>query len=90
MMPPKCQLLESYLPSTRKNTPLQGDELRDQNIEVVDQVINDDMDGDNVRDTNQEDEIHRLIQVTFFPMDEDNQDDSHDVDPLLKKSRQPL
>jgi hypothetical protein len=23
-------------------------------------------------------------------MDEDNQDDSHDVDPLLEKSRQPL
>jgi hypothetical protein len=23
-------------------------------------------------------------------MDEDNQDDSHDVDPLLKNSRQPL
>jgi hypothetical protein len=33
--------------------------------EVVDQVINDDMDGDNVSDTNQEDGIHRLIQDTF-------------------------
>jgi hypothetical protein len=41
-------------------------------------------------DSNQEDEIHRLIQDTFAPMDEDNQDDSHDVDPLLEKSRQPL
>jgi hypothetical protein len=48
------------------------------------------MDGDNVSDSNQEDEIHRLIQDTFAPMDEDNQDDSHDVDPLLEKSRQPL
>jgi hypothetical protein len=58
--------------------------------EVVDQVINDDMDGDNDSDTNQEDGIHRLIQDTFAPMDEDNQDDSDDVDPLLEKSRQPL
>jgi hypothetical protein len=48
------------------------------------------MDGDNVSDSNQEDEIHRLIQDTFSPMDEDNQDDSHDVDPLFEKSRQPL
>ena len=48
------------------------------------------MDGDNVSDSNQEYEIHRLIQDTFAPMDEDNQDDSHDVDPLLEKSRQPL
>jgi hypothetical protein len=48
------------------------------------------MDGDNVIDSNQEDEIHRLIQDTFSPMDEDNQDHSHDVDPLLEKSRQPL
>jgi hypothetical protein len=89
-MPPKCRPPESYLPSTSINTTLHGDELRDQNIEVVDQVINDDMDGDNVSDSNQEDEIHRLIQDTFSPMDEDNQDDSHDVDPLLEKSRQPL
>ena len=89
-MPPKCPPLESYFPRTCRNTHLQGDELRDQNIEVVDQVINDDMDGDNVSDSNQEDEIHRLIQDTFSPMDEDNQDDSHDVDPLLEKSRQPL
>ena len=48
------------------------------------------MNGDNVSDTNKEDEIHRLIQYTFSPMYEDNQDDSHDVDPLLEKSRQPL
>ena len=76
--------------STSRNTTLHGDELRDQNIKAVDQVINDDMDRDNVSDSNQEDEIHRLIQDTFSPMDEDNQDDSHDVDPLLEKSRQPL
>ena len=48
------------------------------------------MDGDNVSDTNQEDEIHRLIQDTFATMDEENQDDSHDVDPLLEKVCQPL
>ena len=88
-MPPKCHLPESYLPSTSRNTHLQGDEHIDQNIEA-DQVLNDDMDGDNISDTNQEDEIHRLIQDTFAPMDEDNQDDSHDVDPLLEKARQPL
>jgi hypothetical protein len=72
MMPPKCRPPKSYFPSTSRNTTLNGDELRDQNIEVVDQVINDDMDGDNVSDSNQEDEIHRLIQDTFSPMDEDN------------------
>jgi hypothetical protein len=76
------------LPSTSRNTPLQGDEIRDQNIEVDDQVVNDDMDGDNVSDSNKEDEIHRLIQDTFSPMDENNQDGSHDVDPLLEKSHQ--
>jgi hypothetical protein len=90
MMPPKCRPPEIYFPSTSRNTPLQGDELQDHNIEAVDQVISDDMDGYNVSDLNQEDEIHRLIQDTFTPMDEDNQDDSHDVDPLLEKSRQPL
>jgi hypothetical protein len=89
-MAPKCRPLESYFPSTSGNTTLHGDELQDQNIEVVDQIINDDMDGDNISDSNQEDEIHRLIKDTFSPMDEDNQDDSHDVDPLLEKSRQPL
>ena len=89
-MSPKCRSPESYFSSTSINTTLHGDELRDQNIEAVDQVINDDMDGDNISDSNQEDEIHRLIQDTFSPMDEDNQDVGHDVDPLLKKSRQPL
>ena len=50
-MPPKCSLPESYLPSTSRNTHLQGDEYLDHNIEA-DQVLNDDMDGDNVSDTN--------------------------------------
>ena len=89
-MPPKCRPPESYFPSTSRNTPLQGDELWDQNIEVVDQVINDDMDGHNVSDSNQEDKIHRFIQDTFSPMDKDNQDYSHDVYPLLEKSCQLL
>jgi hypothetical protein len=66
-MPPKRRPSERYLPNTSRNTTLHGDELRDQNIEAVDQVINDDMDGDNVSDSNQEDEIHRLIQDTFSP-----------------------
>ena len=48
------------------------------------------MDGDNVSDSNQEDEIHSLIQDRFAPMDEENQDDSHHFDPLLKNERQPL
>jgi hypothetical protein len=89
-MPPKCRPPKSSLPSNNINTTLHGDELRNQNIEVVDQFINDDMYGDKVSDSNQEDEIHRLIQDTFSPMDEDNKDDSHDVDPLLEKSCQPL
>ena len=82
-MPPKCWPPESYFPSTSKNTTLQGDQLRDQNIESIDQVINDDMDGYNVSDSNQEDEIHILIQDTFFAMDKDNHDHIHDVNPLL-------
>ena len=51
-MPLKCRPPESYLPSTSRNTTLQGDELWDQNIESTNQVINDDMDGDNVNDSN--------------------------------------
>ena len=65
-MPPKCRPPKSYLSSTSRNTTLHGDELQDQNIEAVDQVINDDMDGDNVSDSNQEDEIHRLIKTHFL------------------------
>ena len=75
------------MPTTSRNTHLQNDKHLDQNIEA-DQVLNDDMDGDNISDTNQEYEIHRLIQDTFAPMDEENQDDSHDVDPLLEKACQ--
>ena len=94
-MPPKCKPLDSYnLPGSRRNTPLQGEKIRDQNI-GSDQVLNDvDMDGYNVTDTNQEDEIHRLIHDTFSSMDEDDgHDDSDrdiDVDPLIEKSQQPL
>ena len=48
------------------------------------------MDGYNVTDTNQEDEIHRLIHDTFASMDEDDDHDDSDhdidVDPLIKKS----
>jgi len=44
------------------------------------------MDRDNISDTNQEYEIHRLIHDTFAPMDEENPDNNHDVDPLLHKS----
>ena len=68
-MPPKCRPPKSYLPSSSINTTLQAEEHGDHNIE--DQVLNDDMDGDNIIDTNQEDAIHRLIQDTFSPMDED-------------------
>ena len=47
------------------------------------------MDEDDVIDTNDEDEINRLIQGTFSPLDEDNLHDIHDV-PLLEKSQEPL
>ena len=53
-MPPKCPLPESYLPSTSRNTHLQGDEHLDQNVQA-NQVLNDDMDGYNITDTNLED-----------------------------------
>ena len=69
------------------NTTLQGEEHRDHNIE--DPVLNDPMDEDDVIDTNDEDEINRLIQDTFAPLDEDNLHDIHDV-PLLEKSQEPL
>jgi len=47
------------------------------------------MDEDDVMDTNDKDEINRLIQDTFAPLDEDNLHDIHDV-PLLDKSQEPL
>jgi hypothetical protein len=59
-------------------------------LKILIKFINDDMDGYNVSDTNQEDEIHKFIQDTFSPMDKDNQDYSHDVYPLLEKSCQLL
>ena len=70
-----------------RNTTFQGEERGDHNIE--DQVLNDPMDKDDVIDTNDEDEINRLIQDTFSPLDEDNLHDIHDV-PLLEKSQEPL
>ena len=51
-MPPKCRPPESYFPSISRNTTLHEDEIWDHNIETGDQVINDDMDGDNVGDSN--------------------------------------
>ena len=47
------------------------------------------MDKDEVIDTNDEDEINRLIQDTFAPLDEDNLHDIHDV-PILEKSHEHL
>ena len=47
------------------------------------------MDDDDVIDTNGEEEINRLLQDTFAPLDEDNLHDFHDV-PLLEKSQEPL
>ena len=94
-MPPKCRPPDSYnFPGSSRNTTLQGEQIHDQNI-GSDQVLNDvDMDGYNVTDTNQEDEIHRLIHDTFSSMGEDDgHDDSDhdiDVDPLIEKSQQPL
>ena len=40
-MPPKCQPPDSYnLPGSSRNTPLQGEQIHDQNI-GADQVLND-------------------------------------------------
>ena len=70
-----------------RNTTLQGDEHGYHNIKY--EVLNDPMDEDDVIDTNDEDEINRLIQDIFTPLDEDNLHDIHDV-PLLEKSQEPL
>ena len=84
-MPPKCWLWESYFPHNySRNTNLQGDEHGYHNIE--DDVLNDPMDEDDIIDTNDKDEINRLTQDTFSPLDEDNLHDIHDV-PLLEKSQ---
>ena len=87
-MPPKCRPPERYFPhSYSRNTNLQGDEHGYDNIE--DEVLNAPIDEDDVIVTNDEDEINRLIQDTFSPLDEDNLHDIHDV-PLLEKSQEPL
>ena len=87
-MPPKCHPTKSYLPHNySRNTNLQGDEHGYHNIE--DEVIIYPMNEDDVIDTNEKDEINRLIQDTFAPLDEDNLHDIHDV-PLLEKSQEPL
>ena len=79
---------ESYFPHNYSINTLQGEEPGDHDIE--DQVLNDPMDEDDVIDTNGEDEINRLFQDTFAPLDhEDNLHDIHDV-PLLEKSQEPL
>ena len=44
------------------------------------------MDEDDVDDTNDKDDINRLIQDTFAPLYEDKIHDIHDV-PLLEKSQ---
>ena len=91
-MPPKCWALESYILSstTTRNTTLEGENQHRDHYNNEDQDLNDDMDKYTIIDTNQGDEIHRLIQDTFAPMDEENRDDGHDVDPLLEKAHQPL
>ena len=87
-IPPKFRPLESYFPHNySRNTTLQGEEHGDHNIE--DRFLNNPMGKDDVIDTNDEDEINRLIQDTFAPLDEDNLHDIHDV-PLLEKSQEPL
>ena len=83
-MTPRCRPLESYLPHNSRNTTLQDDVHGDHAIE--DGVLNDPMDEDDIIDTHDEDEINRLIQDTFSPLDEDNLHDIHNV-PLLKKSQ---
>ena len=76
------------MPHNSGNTTLKGEEHGYQNIE--DRVLNDHMDADGVIDTNSEDEINKLLQDTFAPLDhEDNLHHIHDV-PLLEKSQELL
>ena len=87
-MPPKCWPLERYLLHNFSiNSNLQGDEHGYHNIE--DEVLNDPMDEDDVIDTNDKDEINRLIQGTFAPFYEENLHDIDDV-PVLEKSQEPI
>ena len=57
--------------------------------QAIDACPNDHMDEDDVIDTNGEDEINRLLQDTFSPLDEENLHYFDDF-PLLEKSQQPL
>ena len=76
------------MPHNSRNTTLQGEDHGYHNTE--DQVLNDPMDEDDVIDTNGEDEINRLLQDTFDPLDnEDNLHDIHDF-PLLEMSQESL
>ena len=69
-IPPKCQPPESYFPHNySRNTTSQGEEHGDHNIE--DQFFNDPMDEDDFIDKNDRDEINRMIQDTFTPLDEE-------------------
>ena len=86
-MPPICRPPKRYLPHNSINNTLQDDEHGDHAIEYG--VLNDPMDEDDVIDTNGEEEINRLLQDTFSPLDEDNLHYIHDV-PLLEKTQEPL
>ena len=86
-VPPKWRPRESYFPHNSRNTTLKSEDYGDQNFE--DQFLNYLMDKDGVINTNEEDDINRLIQDTFSPLDEDNLHGIHDV-PLLEKSQEPL
>ena len=84
-MPPIFRAPQTSFPHNSRNTTLQDDEHGDHAFEDV--VLNDPMDEDDVIDTNGEEEINRLLQDTFAPLDEDNLHDFHDV-PLLQKSQE--
>ena len=84
-MPPICRPPESYLPHNSRNTTLQGEEHGDQNIE--DRVLNDPMDVDDINDTNGEDEINRLLQDTFAPLD--HEEKLHDIHTCLQHAPSP-
>ena len=58
-MSPTFQPPKSYLPHNYSRNTIQGEEHGDHNIE--NEVLNDPMDEDDVINTNDEDEINRLI-----------------------------
>ena len=87
-MPPRCRLPEIYFPHNSTNTTFQDDKHGDHAIKSG--VLNDPMDEDDVTDNNGiEEEINRLLQDTFAPLDGDNLYDFPDV-PLLEKSQEPF